>query len=94
MYAHDHSITKKLALDKRRKACNSCAKTLIFDSSSFIALLCQFFYFFLFACVAFLCFSFLLPFPPFCFIFYCLSFFPSFSPLLLSLFFSPYGFHL
>jgi hypothetical protein len=45
MYAHDHSITKKLALDKRRKACNSCAKTLIFDSSSFIALLCQFFLF-------------------------------------------------
>jgi hypothetical protein len=36
----DQSITKELALDRRVKASNSCVRTLIVGSSSFIVFLC------------------------------------------------------
>jgi hypothetical protein len=36
----DWSITKELALDRRAEASNSCARTLVFDSSSFIVFSC------------------------------------------------------
>jgi hypothetical protein len=36
----DWSVTKELALDRRVEASNSCARTVIFGSSSFIVFLC------------------------------------------------------
>jgi hypothetical protein len=50
-------------------ACNSCARTLIFGSSFIAFFMLVFLSFF-----AFLCLSFLLPFPFFLFVFYCSSF--------------------
>jgi hypothetical protein len=56
------------------EASNSCARTLIFNSPSFIAFLCQFFFFFAIF-PTFLCFSFFIPFPP---LFSCLFFISAF----------------
>jgi hypothetical protein len=61
----DWSITKELAT-------NSCVRTLIFGSSSFITFLCLLFSFFIPHLSPFLCFNFLLHPPLF---FYCPSFF-------------------
>jgi hypothetical protein len=51
------SITKELTLDRRKEDSNSCDRTLIFNSSSFIAFICWFFSFFLINFLPFLVFQ-------------------------------------
>jgi hypothetical protein len=58
------------------EASNSCVRTLIFNSSSFIVFYVSFFSFFF---QSFLCFSFLLPYP--FFVWFFIVFPPPFSPL-------------
>jgi hypothetical protein len=66
----DWSITKELAIDMRVEVSNSCDRTLIFGSSSFIVFLYQFFSFYSHI------FAYLLPFiSPFLFTFVFVSVF-------------------
>jgi hypothetical protein len=59
----DRNITKELALDRRLEASNSCARILIFSSTSFIVFYVSFF--FLFPLFHLLCFSCFIVFSPF-----------------------------